>query len=334
VKSVAIGLISGIFLATIILSCSGRIAAMPKPIRVEVSFGAVDVDVHRAMEAYIIRAVDASKQNISIFFTHAYASTPKQLADIRAAIRKKPDILLIMPEDSKAVLPLIGEAHAAGIKVIVYNRQTDPDPILRPDVYVGLDTVDQAYTTGIALIKLMKDHRVPARIINIMGSLDDRNALNRTEGLRRAVDEMGASIVAEVRTNWSPEQAESGLDTALASHPDATAIFCASDWLMSGVEKSLRKVNRWAPLGKPGHFFLGSQDVYPNGEALIRSSYIDVDTAFDLWPMTTMLIQSILAIGNGKTMSQDEFFIPGRIVTSSNMGTMTDLWSYSFNRDN
>lgn len=284
------------------------------------------------MEIFLVRAVAASKQNISLSFTHAYASVPKQLADIRASILKKPDILIIMPEDSKSVLPLIGEAHAAGIKVIVYNRQTDPDPILRPEVYIGLDTVDQAYTTGIALIKLMKEEGVPARIINVMGSPGDRNALNRTEGLKRAVAELKAAIVAEVPTEWKPEQAESGLDAALSSHPEATAVFCASDWLISGVEKSLKKAGRWAPHGKPGHFYLGSQDVYPNGESLIRSNYIDVDTAFDIWPMTTMLVQSILSIGNGKTMSQNVFLVPGRVVTASNIETMNDLWSYTFNR--
>ena len=324
--------LAGLALAACVLSCSGKASVQPRQIRVEISFGAVDVEVHRAMEIFLVRAVNASRQNIALSFTHAYASTPKQLADIRASILKKPDILIIMPEDSKAVLPLIGEAHAAGIKVIVYNRQTDPDPILRPEVYIGLDTVDQAYTTGIALIKRMKEEGVPARIINVMGSPGDRNALNRTEGLRRAVAELKVSIVADVPTEWKPEEAESGLDAALASHPEATAIFCASDWLMSGVEKSLRKAGRWAPHGKPGHFYLGSQDVYPNGESLIRSNYIDVDTAFDIWPMTTMLMQSILAIGNGKTMSQDEFLVPGRVVTASNIGTMNDLWSETFNR--
>jgi ABC-type sugar transport system substrate-binding protein len=328
----AVRLLVGLVLAACVFSCSGKASVQPRQIRVEISFGAVDVEVHRAMEIFLVRAVAASRQNITLSFTHAYASTPKQLADIRASILKKPDILIIMPEDSKAVLPLIGEAHAAGIKVIVYNRQTDPDPILRPEVYIGLDTVDQAYTTGIALIKRMKEEGVPARIINVIGSPGDRNALNRTEGLRRAVAELKASIVAEVPTEWKPEQAESGLDAALASHPEATAIFCASDWLMSGVEKSLRKAGRWAPHGKPGHFYLGSQDVYPNGESLIRSNYIDVDTAFDIWPMTTMLMQSILAIGNGKTMSQDEFLVPGRVVTASNIGTMNDLWSETFNR--
>jgi len=331
--ALTLSLLSGLLFESCLFSCSDRKPAEPRQIRVEISFGAVDVEVHRAMETFLVKAVKASRQNISLSFTHAYASTPKQLADIRASILKKPDILIIMPEDSRAVLPLIGEAHAAGIKVIVYNRQTDPDPVLRPEVYIGLDTVDQAYTTGIALIKRMREEGVPARIINVMGSPGDRNALNRTDGLRRAVAELKGSIVAEVPTDWRPEQAETGLDAALASHGEATAVFCASDWLIGGVEKSLKRAGRWAPHGKPGHFYLGSQDVYPEGESLIRSNYIDVDTAFDIWPMTTMLVQSILTIGNGKTMSQDVFLVPGRVVTATNIETMTDLWSYTFNRD-
>lgn len=325
-------LLAALALALILAACQGRAPAASRRIRVEFSFGAEDIDIYHAMEASIAKAAKDSRQDISLSFTHAYASTPRQIENIRDSIRKKPDLLVIMPQDSRAVLPLIGEAHAAGIKVIVYNRQTDPDPVISPDVYIGLDTVDQGYTTGFALIKRMREAGVGARIINVMGSLGDRNALNRTIGLKRAAAEMGASIVAEVRTDWIPEEAEAGLDAALAAHPEATAIFCASDWLMSGVERSLRKIGRWAPRGGRGHFYLGSQDVFPNGEPLIRDGYIDVDTAYDIGPMTSILLQAILSMGNGKTMSQDAFFVPGRVVTAANIDTMDDLWSLTFNK--
>jgi ribose transport system substrate-binding protein len=302
------------------------------PIRVEVSFGAVDVEVHRAMEDYLKRAAGESRQKIELGLSHAYASTSRQISQIRDSIARRPDILVIMPEDSKAVLPLIGEAHEAGIKVIVYNRQTDPsaNPALEPDVYIGLDTVDQAYTTGIALMKRMRGNGFAARIINVTGPATDRNAVNRTVGLERAVAELKGSIVAEVPTRWDPKLAESGLDRALAEHPEANAIFCASDWLMAGVEASLRKANRWAPYGDARHFFLGSQDVYPNGEDLVRQGEIDVDTAFDIWPMTTMLIQAILTIGNGARMSNDIFIVPGRVVTAHNVDSIGELWSRTY----
>ena len=325
-------LLAGLALALLGMSCGGRASGAARHIRVEFSFGAEDIDIYHAMEASIVKAVQDSRQDISLSFTRAYASTPRQLRNIRDSIAKKPDLLVIMPQDSKAVLPLIGEAHAAGIKVIVYNRQTDPDPSFSPDVYIGLDTVDQGYTTGFALIKRMKQGGVSARIINVMGSPGDRNALNRNEGLKRAAAEMGAAIVAEVHTDWRPEEAESGLGAALAAHPEATAIFCASDWLMSGVEKSLRKIGRWEPRGARSHFYIGSQDVFPNAEPLIRAGYIDVDTAYDIGPMTSILLQAILSMGNGRAMSQDAFFVPGRVVTAANIDTMDDLWSLTFNK--
>ncbi len=315
-----------VFAMAVLSGCTAKGPAKPRQIRVEFSFGAEDIDIYHAMEAFLLKAIQSPRKDILVSFSYAYASTPKQLQNIRAAIAKKPDIIVIMPQDSKAVLPLIGEAHAAGIKVIVYNRATDPDPILVPDAYIGLDTIDQAYTTGVALIKRMKEQGIRPRIINITGSLGDRNALNRSEGLKRAAAEMGAEIIAEVHSDWIPEKVEAGLDAALAGHPEATAIFCASDWLMDGVEASLRKIGRWAPYPDPEHFFIGSQDVFPNGEPLIRAGYIDVDTAFDIWPMTTMLVQSILSIGTGRSMSQKVFLVPGRVVTAANIDTMDDLW--------
>lgn len=313
----------------LLFSCAKDRPGNPKRIRVEFSFGAEDIDIYHAMEKFLVRAVANSKQDISISFTYALTSTEKQIAYIRQSIAKKPDILVIMPQDSKAVLPLIGEARAAGVKVIVYNRETDPDPVFSPDAYIGLDTVDQGYTTSLALFTLMKKRGVPLKVINVMGSQGDRNALNRNEGLRRAAAEMGAEIVAQVPTDWTPAAAESGLDEALRSHPEARAVFCASDCLMDGVEASLRKVGRWEPAGSPRHAYVGSQDVFPNGGRLVRSGYIDVDTAFDIWPMSTMLVQAISTIGNGRTMSQKVFLVPGRVVTAANIDKMEDLWSAS-----
>jgi ribose transport system substrate-binding protein len=318
-----------LFAALLSAGCSKERSSGPHRIRVEFSFGAEDIDLYHAMEKSLRKAIASSKQDVAVSFTYALTSTEKQISYIRDSIKKKPDILVIMPQDSKAVLPLIGEAHRAGIRVIVYNRETDPagDPDCRPDLYVGLDTADQAYTASIALFTRMKEAKMAAKVINVMGYLGDRNALNRNEGLRRAAAEMGARIVAEVPTDWTPLQAESGLDAALQAHPEANAIFCASDCLMDGIEQSLRKHDRWKPSGDPRHLPLASQDVFPNGARLLRSGYIDVDTAFDIWPMTTMLMQAILTIGNGRAMSQSVFLVPGRVVTAANIDKMDDLWS-------
>ncbi len=74
----------------------------------------------------------------------------------------------------------------------------------------------------------------------------------------------------------------------------ANAFFCASDWILPGVEQAMRELDLWYPYGDPRHLYFGSQDVYPRGFTLIKEGYIDVNTAFDLFPMSMILLQVIL----------------------------------------
>ncbi len=300
-----------------------------RDIDVEFSFGAEDIAIYHAMELLLDRAVAESGRTISVRYSYAYADIEQERRNVRAAIERRPDVLVIMPQDSRIVLDYIRRAEEVNIPVIVYNRAADPHPDIHPSAFVGLDTVDQAYTAAVALFQRMEEEGQRPNVINVMGDLRDRNALNRNAGLLRAAEEAGATILESVRTDWDPQLAEEALREALRRYPEANALFVASDWLMSGVRAALEEAGRWAPHGDPAHIYLGSQDVFPLGAELVRGGYIDVNTAFDIWPMSTTLVQSIVSIVAGDTMSQRIFLIPGRIVTRANIDEMDDLWHES-----
>ena len=295
-------------------------------IAVEFSFGAEDIEIYHGMELLLNRAIAESGKPISINYRYAYTDPDIEASNVAAALAERPDVLVIMPLDSRTVLEYIRQADDAEIPVIVYNRAADPHPQLQPAAFVGLDTVDQAYTTAVGLIqRVIADGKRP-KLLNVMGDLRDRNALNRNIGLRRAAEETGAEILASVETHWIPELAETGLKNALELYPEANSVFVASDWLMTGVRAALEAGERWVPYGREGHMYIGSQDVFPLGARLIRDGYVVVNTSFDIWPMSTTLVQSIVSIAAGDELSQRVFLIPGRIVTARNLDTMGDLW--------
>ena len=105
----------------------------------------------------------------------------------------------------------------------------------------------------------MKSDGVKAKIINVMGDLDE-NAVLRSNGLKKAAEEAGAKVLQDVPTGWNPDKALSGLSAALQAHPEATAVFVGSDHLIQGVRTAMERADRWAPRGDAKHLYLGSQD--------------------------------------------------------------------------
>jgi len=301
-----------------------------KPILVGFSFASKEGVIYQAFEDYIKKAGQQSNPKVDFTFTVADADVGKQASNIEDLISQKPDLIVMMPQDSKAIVASIKAAHKAGIPVLTYNRAASPEADEKPDAHVGLDTVDQAYTTAKALFELMKKDGVEPKVINVMGDLRDENAVNRDKGLKKAAEEMGVAIVQDVPTEWNPDKALLGLSAALQAHPEANAIFCASDFLMPGVQAAMERANKWIPYGQSGHMYLGSQDVFPSGAKLLKEKYIDINTAFDIWPMSTAAVDTIIKLVQKKPLENNNILIKGRVFNQENIVNEQNVWANDY----
>ncbi|MBC8535379.1 sugar ABC transporter substrate-binding protein [Feifania hominis] len=78
------------------------------------------------------------------------------------------------------------------------------------------------------------------KIICIQGLLGNTTAVNRREGLQKALDEFkGVTLVADETANWSADTALEVTETLLAAHDDIAGIWCANDAMAMGVIKAL-----------------------------------------------------------------------------------------------
>lgn len=301
-----------------------------KPIKVGFSFASKEGVIYQAFEDYIKKAGQQSNPKVEFTFTVADADVGKQASNVEDLISQKPDVIVLMPQDSKAIVASIKACHKAGIPAMTYNRAASPDADEKADAHVGLDTVDQAYTTAKALFELMKKDGVEMKIINVMGDLRDENAVNRDKGLKKAAQEMGATIVQDVPSEWNPDKALSGLSASLQAHADATAIFVASDFLMPGIQSAMERAKKWIPYGQKGHIYLGSQDVFPSGSKLLKEKIIDVNTAFDIWPMSTAAVDTIIKLAQKKAIDNKNILIKGRLFDQKNINSEQNVWANDY----
>jgi ribose transport system substrate-binding protein len=314
----------------ILCSClpsPGSREAGKRPLKVEFSFGATWLDIYQAMEDMLVEASEKSGKKIEFQFWYADNNLEREASNIRRAIGAEPDVLVLMPINAQAILPSIESAHRKGVPVIVYNRQQEKHESVRPEAFIGLDTYNQAYTTAAALFKLMGQERIVPRPALILGDLNDRNAVNRQRGFKKAAEEFNVRIAAEIESQWDARKAGQNLSEVLDRLPETNAVLLSSDFMIGEIRRVLSSRGRWAPHGERNHVFLGAQDGFKEAVPFIRDGYIDVDTAFDIRSMSTILVQTIWTVHSGRAPAQEVLLIPGRVLTRSNIDEMTDLWS-------
>ena len=304
--------------------------AQAQDVLVGYSMDALENDIWRSVatlfEADMQALGEEIGRDIEVQMVVADGDVGRQNGQIRDLIGLQPDVLFIAPKDSKAIVSSISAAERQGIPVVTHIRDSDPEASVRPTTFLGIDALHQGYSTAKEMLAMMEADGTQAKIINVMGDLGDENAVLRSRGLKQAAEEVGAEVLQDVPTGWDPDKALSGLSAALQAHPDATAVFVASDHLIQGVRTALERADRWAPRGEANHMYLGSQDVFPIAIDMIGEGYIDANTVFDVGLISKQAAEVV-----GKLLAEEpvdpSYAVEGRVATAENIAELPDLWS-------
>ena len=158
--------------------------------------------------------------------------TPKQTADMEAAIIQGVDGVVISPLDSVAMAPAVRQVVEAGIPVVTIDRRVDGvDGVL---AHVGADNVKGGEAQGNLVMEMFPDG---ARIINLQGQPGASPAIDRNKGLHNVLDQHSDKyvFVAEQTANFAREEGASVTEAILAgldSPPDV--IVAANDDMALG----------------------------------------------------------------------------------------------------
>lgn len=167
-----------------------------------------------------------------------------QIQLIEELISKKVDALVVVPIDSKALVPVVIKAVQAGIKVINIDIRLDETLLAESGVeltYVGPDNFTAACRVGEVLVGQLKPG---SKIILIEGLQVAENAQQRKAGFVKAIQDGGMKLVGSAPGDWETVKAAVAFMKLFAQHPDTDAVMCCNDAMALGViqvliEKSL-----------------------------------------------------------------------------------------------
>lgn len=160
--------------------------------------------------------------NLSVRLTHDGAEG--QIQDIRKMIKEKVDLLIIAPDESERLKPVIDEVLAANIPVILIDGETTKCN------YTALIYVDNKDIGHRGAQFAYRNLNGNGKVITIRGLNNASAANDRHEGFLEGISPYpGIQHVASCQTDWTYASAYPQLDSLLTLYPDVDLIACQND---------------------------------------------------------------------------------------------------------
>lgn len=189
-------------------------------------------------EAAIKKALEAA--GAKYVSTDAQSSSSKQLSDVESLMAQGVDALIILAQDTQAIIPAVQAAADADIPVVAYDRLIE-DPRA---FYLTFDNIEVGRMEARDVFKLAPK----GNYLIIKGSPTDPNAdflrAGQEEIIGEAVKSGDIKIVGEAYTDgWLPANAQRNVEQFLtAADNKVDAVIAANDGTAGGAVAALSAV--------------------------------------------------------------------------------------------
>jgi D-xylose transport system substrate-binding protein len=186
-------------------------------------------------EAAIVEALKAA--GAEYISADAQSSSSKQLSDVESLVAQGADVLVILAQDTQAIIPAVQAAANEGIPVIAYDRLIE-DPRA---FYLTFDNIE----VGRMQARAVLEAQPTGNYVMIKGSPTDPNADflrgGQQEVLQAAIDAGDITIVDEAYTDgWLPANAQRNMEQILTANDNKVdAVVASNDGTAGGVVAAL-----------------------------------------------------------------------------------------------
>lgn len=168
-------------------------------------------------------------------------SIPEQLSQVEDVIVKKPDAIVFVPVDYKAMVPAVEKINQANIPVVNITDRIASGKLV---AYVGADDYNIGLATARYLLKAIGGKGNVIILEGVKGSLTN---IDRVRGFNDALKEFpNVKLLASQPANYQRLQALQVMENLLQSHRQVDGILAANDPMAVGALEALDGANRKA----------------------------------------------------------------------------------------
>ena len=193
-------------------------------------------DMKKGAEEYVNQRGDLELITVG---TSSQTEIDLQISLVEMLIDQKVDAIVVIPIDSKALVPVVVKAVKNGIQVINIDILLDQDLLKAQDVelgFVGPDNETAAKMVGDVLARKIGKK---GKVIILEGVPGAINAIQRKNGFLHSIEEYGLELLASESANWETEQAKEVFSGMFKRYPDIQGVMCSNDAMALGVIKVL-----------------------------------------------------------------------------------------------
>jgi len=278
----------------------------------------------RQAEMEGVRAA-AEEQGVTLLESVADNDPQQQIAQIESFIAQGVDAIMIVPVDMAAIVTAIDAAEEAGIPVVTFDRKVPDAPYV--SYHSGLDSYSDGYACG-EYVASQNDGE-PHVVLELLGALNDDNAIQRRDGFEQALKDAGADNleIIQAPTDWNAEKALAAVENAFQSDPNIWAVQVPSDFMQDSIKTALQNAGRLATVGEEGHVIVCTIDGAEPGYRATVEGWTDAVVALPLGELGRGALEAAVLVATGGTPEVDDQRFPGTLYTWENAEENADkIW--------
>lgn len=204
--------------------------------------------------------------------------TDLQQSQMNDTILLKPAAIILAAVDFNALQPSIEKARAAGIPVMIFDRQITATPSDFTSV-AGTVEIGQVAAREIQRLLTEKKGSVKGKILQVLGDPADPYTLDIQKGFEDKMKEFpDVQIISLPAMQWEASNAGTIVADQIVANPDIDLIFVHAAHLAVAAVASLEAKGK-----KPGDVMLVSSNGAPVGLDLIRKGWEQVEVEQPLY---------------------------------------------------
>lgn len=248
---------------------------------------------------------EAAKSGYETIVVSADKDAAKQANQVKDFLVEKVTAIVLSPCESRAIVPVIQEANAAGVPVFTVDIPCR-EPGVKIVSQIATDNLGGGQEAGKAMIEALAGRGGPVAILHFKQAESCRL---RVQGFRKVIDEHNTTakakidIVTELEGGAAKDTAFKAAEDALQAYANLVGIFAINDPTALGARAALEKA------GKADQVKLIGFDGQPEGKQAIKEGKIYADPIQFPDRMGIEIAQSIVKHSKGETLPP-EVLIP------------------------
>ena len=253
----------------------------------------------------------ADENNVELIVTDAQNSAATQVSDIENLIAQKPDLIIIDPADSDAIVAAVESCNAANIPVITMDRESNGGEVV---AHIGFNAIKSGNIAGEYIAEQLKG-KTDAKIVEIQGIMGTNVAQNRSKGFNEIMEKNNLKVIARQAADFDRAKAMTVMENILQANPEIDAVYASNDEMALGALEAIKAA------GRLDDIILVGCDAIDQSLEKIRDGEMEATIAEPPYFLGKQALETGLAVLKGETVEKS-VILDNQLVTKENVDTL------------